>query len=117
MCSCASPEQFCWFGRGNVLTKGPPLEDSIFWVNVFPATCYRGAGKLLAQPAIRVRAHWSQPIMTFPYRQAGKRARPIYQTDRSPCGGPPRDGYGSRAVFQNRFHSNRNSVPFLVHRL
>jgi hypothetical protein len=53
--------------------------------------------------------------MTFPYRQAGKRARPIYRTGNSPCGKPPKGAYGSRAVFQNRFHpAKKFSLPFPV---
>ena len=95
--------------EGGELPRGPRSRTSGLgcWANVFPATCKRGVRRLLAQPAIRVRAHWSQPIMTFPYRQAGKRARPIYRTDNSPCGKPPKGGYGSRAVFQNCFHPSK----------
>jgi hypothetical protein len=96
------------------LPRGPHrgISWDCFWVNVFPAACYRGVRRLLAQPAIRVRAHWSQPIMTFPYRQAGKRARPIYRTDSAPCGELPKGRYGSRAVFQKRFHPAKISISF-----
>ena len=95
--------------------RGDPVEDLLvlFLGERFSSRVHRGVDWLLAQPAIRVRAHWSQPIMTFPYRQAGKRARPIYQTDNSPCGRPPRDVHGSRAVFQNRFHPAQRLASFL----
>src|SRR5438270_2254036 len=115
----ASPKDFARRGGGDELPRGPRLRlfGFGFWVNVFPAACNRGVWRLLAQPAIRVRAHWSQPIMTFPYRQAGKRARPIYRTDNSPCGKLPKGAYGSRAAFQNRFHPAKESGSFLILRV
>jgi hypothetical protein len=81
----------------------------IFWGERFSSRVSRGVRRLLAQPAIRVRAFLSQPIMTFPFRQAGKRARPIYRTGSSKE--PPKGEYGSRAVFQNCFHPSKSFFP------
>src|SRR5262249_53518764 len=52
--------------------------------------------------AIRVEPLGDPPTMTFAFRQAGKRARPIYQT--GSLGALPKGPNGSRAVFQSIVH-------------
>jgi len=59
----------------------------------------RRSSRLLAQPAIRVGALRSPPTMTFPLRQAGKRARPLSVTDSPVQRKLPKGRLGSRAVF------------------
>ncbi len=94
-------------GRWGLITAfGVERED------VFPATCLK---ELLAPGTTCYpgQSSWAQPTLTCPLRQAGKRARPIYRTDRS-LRERTKGGGGSRAVFLNCSHPLNGRGLFLV---
>jgi hypothetical protein len=99
--------------RGASCRGGPvrALWFLVFWPTFFQPRVRRSS-RLLAQPAIRVGAVESPPTMTFPLRQAGKRARPLSKTGRPGHRKLPKGRLGSRAVLQKLVTAPQSWVPF-----